>query len=184
LGVAGFEILLLVGFAIPLWGRVADDFPPVEESTVIRVVAKQFAWSYIYPGPDGRFGRQDPALVSAENPFGFDPEDASTKDNITSLNQMHVPVGKPVILNLTSEDVIHSFKVVPLRITQDCTPGLSVPIHFVPTHEGKYQVICAQLCGNGHASMAQGVVIVESAEAYEQWMASQLSGGGAATVFE
>lgn len=183
-GVAGLEILLLVGFAIPLWGTVADNFPPESESTVVRVVAKQFAWTFIYPGPDGKFGRQDMTLVRSDNPFGFDATDEATKDNIIVLNQLHVPVGKPVILNMSSEDVIHSFKVVPLRITQDCIPGVNIPIHFVPTREGKYQVICAQLCGNGHASMVQGVVMVETAEDYQAWVASQSTGGGTATSFE
>lgn len=183
--VAGFEGVLLIGFAIPLWAQTVDAFPSEKESTVVRMVAEQFGWNYIYPGADGRFGRQDLALVSADNPFGFDKSDPATADNFTALNEMHAPVGKPVILNCSSKDVIHSFKVVPLRITQDCIPGLNIPIHFVPTHEGKYQVICAQLCGNGHAAMASGVVVVESEQAYQEWVASKTAaGGGTATSFE
>lgn len=183
-GVASFEALLLIGFAIPLWAKVVDDYPKDADSTVIRVVAEQFGWNYIYPGPDGKFGRQDLALVTAENPFGFDQTDPATKDNFTTLNEMHVPLGKPVILNLSSKDVIHSFKVVPLRVTQDCIPGLNIPTHFVPTMAGKFQVICAQLCGNGHAAMASGVVVVESPSEYTTWAKSKQGGGGAATSFE
>lgn len=183
-GVASFEALLLIGFAIPLWARVVDDLPDEKESTVVRVVAEQFAWNFIYPGKDGLFGRQDLRLVSAENPFGFDPEDPATADNVTSINEMHVPVGKPVILNVSSKDVIHSFKVVPLRVTQDCIPGLNIPVHFRPTQEGKFQVICAQLCGNGHAAMASGVVVVDKPEEFDLWMASKLGAGATATTFE
>lgn len=183
-GVAGFEAVLLIGFAIPLWAKVVDDFPSDANSTVVRVVAEQFGWNYIYPGADGKFGRQDMSLVSSDNPFGFDKEDPATKDNFTALNEMHVPVGKPVILNVSSKDVIHSFKVVPLRVTQDCIPGLNIPVHFVPTVEGKFQVICAQLCGNGHAAMAAGVVVVDSPSAYDTWAKSKMGGGGAATSFE
>jgi cytochrome c oxidase subunit 2 len=183
-GVAGFEAVLLLGFAIPLWAKVADDFPTEGQATVVRVVAEQFGWNYIYPGADGKFGRQDLNLVAQDNPFGFDPADPATKDNFTVLNEMHVPMGRPVILNLSSKDVIHCFKVVPLRVTQDCIPGLNIPTHFTPTAEGKFQVICAQLCGNGHAAMASGVVVVEKPEAYQQWLATKSSGGGAATSFE
>jgi cytochrome c oxidase subunit 2 len=184
IAVASVEILLLVGFAIPLWGRVADDFPPEDEAVVVRVVAEQFAWTFIYPGPDGKFGRQDLNLVRSDNPFGFDPEDPATADNVTSLNEMRAPLNKPVILNVSSKDVIHSFKVVPLRVTQDATPGLNVPVHFVATREGRYQVICAQLCGNGHAAMAQGVVVVEPEAAFQEWLASKGAAGDTATSFE
>ncbi len=183
-GIVAFEAFLLIGFAVPLWAKVVADFPADKDSTVVRVVAEQFAWNLIYPGPDGKFGRQDLALITPGNPFGFDQTDAATKDNVFGLNEMHVPVDKSVILNVSSKDVIHSFKVVPLRVTQDCIPGLNIPVHFKPTQEGKYQVICAQLCGNGHAAMAAGVVVVESAEAFERWMASKSSGAGAATTFE
>jgi cytochrome c oxidase subunit 2 len=182
--VAGIEAVLLIGFAIPLWARVASDFPSDKDATVLRVVGEQFAWSLIYPGPDGKFGRQDMSLITSENPFGFDKKDDLTKDNVVQMNEMHVPIGKPVILSCSSKDVIHSFKVVPLRVTQDCIPGLNIPTHFVPTQEGKFQVICAQLCGNGHAAMASGVVVVESQDAYTKWLASKSSGGGAAASFE
>ncbi|MCC7374966.1 MAG: cytochrome c oxidase subunit II [Verrucomicrobiales bacterium] len=183
-GVASFEAVLLIGFAVPLWAKVVDDFPSEKDALIVRVVAEQFSWNYIYPGADGKFGKQDLSLVTTDNPFGFDKTDAATKDNVQVLNELHVPVGKPVILNLSSKDVIHSFKVVPLRVTQDCIPGLNIPTHFVPNKEGKYQVICAQLCGNGHASMANGVVVVDSEQNFKQWMASKSAGGGAATSFE
>lgn len=183
-GVASFEAVLLVGFAVPLWAKVVDDFPSEKDALIVRVVAEQFGWNFIYPGADGKFGKQDLSLIASDNPFGFDKTDPATKDNIQTLNEMHVPVGKPIILNLSSKDVIHSFKVLPLRVTQDCIPGLSIPNHFVPTKEGKYQVICAQLCGNGHAAMAAGVVVVDSQQAFDQWIASKAAGGGAATSFE
>ncbi len=182
--VASLEAILLIGFAVPLWAKVSGDFPADKDSTVVRVVGEQFSWNLVYPGPDAKFGRQDLGFVSKDNPFGFDRKDAATKDNVVSVNELHVPVGKPVILSCSSKDVIHSFKVVPLRVTQDCIPGLNIPTHFVPTKEGKYQVICAQLCGNGHAAMAAGVVIVESEGEFKKWIASKSTGGGAATTFE
>ncbi|MCC6234793.1 MAG: cytochrome c oxidase subunit II [Verrucomicrobiales bacterium] len=184
LAVVSFEGVLLIGFAIPLWARAVDDFPLEKDATVMRVVAEQFGWNYILPGKDGKFGPQDLAFISAENPFGFDKSKPETKDNIIAVNEIHVPVGKHVIMNFSSKDVIHSFKVVPMRVTQDCIPGINIPQHFLPTKEGKYQVICAQLCGNGHAAMAQGVVVVEPQAAFDAWLESKATGGGPATSFE
>src|SRR2546427_198883 len=86
------------------------------------------------------------------------------KNHASSDNQIHCPVNKPVIINLTSKDVIHSFKVIAFRTTQDAIPGLRIPLHFTPTEVGTYQINCAQLCGNGHAAMSNGRVYVETAE--------------------
>jgi cytochrome c oxidase subunit 2 len=97
-----------------------------------------------------------------------------------------LPVNKPVIAHVTSKDVIHSFKVNPLRVTQDAIPGMSIPVHFTPTQEGKYLINCAQLCGNSHSVMI-GFVRVVSQEAYNQWAAEQLkkaASPGAAASFE
>jgi cytochrome c oxidase subunit 2 len=88
---------------------------------------------------------------------------------------MAVPVGKPVIAHITSLDVIHSFKVVPLRMTQDANPGMSIPVHFVPTITNTYLIQCSQLCGNGHSSM-RGVFKVLSQEDFDKWLKSK-SGG-------
>ncbi|HMO66183.1 MAG TPA: hypothetical protein PKE47_13330, partial [Verrucomicrobiota bacterium] len=117
------------------------------------------------------------------NLLGFDPEDPATKDNVIVMNEMYAPVDKPVIMHITSKDVIHSFKVMPLRVCQDSIPGLSIPIHFVPTAKGKFQVICAQLCGNGHAAMASGRVYVTGEEEYQAWLAEK-GQEPAATGFE
>src|SRR4029450_6454434 len=116
--------------------------------------------------------------------IGLDSSDPHTKDDIQTLNVIHVPVNKPVVIHLTSKDVIHSFKVIAFRGTQDAIPGMSIPVWFTPTKEGKYQINCAQLCGTGHYSMSQGFVTVESQENYDKWVTKQSSGGGAATTFE
>ncbi len=175
LAVAAVEAVLLIGFAVPLWAKVADTFPPEKGSTVIRIVAEQFFWSAFYPGADGVFGKQDVRLVTAQNPTGIDKSDPNAKDDFASSvrGDVVVPVNKPVIAHVTSKDVIHSFKVNPLRITQDAIPGLSIPVHFTPTKEGNYLINCAQLCGSSHAAM-KGYVRVVSQEKYDQWAAEQL----------
>lgn len=178
--VAFIEIVLLIGFAVPLWAKVVDDFPAESESTVIRIVAQQFAWNSRYPGKDGKFGRQDAKLVSPDNRFGYDPADPAGKDDVTPpLNEIAVPVNKPVIVHLTSMDVIHSFKLYAQRVNQDATPGLNVPVHFKPTVQGKYHLVCAQLCGNSHYFM-KGLFSVLSQEQYDAWSTEKAAGSGAA----
>jgi len=186
--VALVEVVLLVGVAVPHWAKAVDRFPSESESTVIQVVAQQFAWNIRYPGKDGKFGRQDMRWVTAENPFGVDPNDPAGKDDIQTLNEVHVPLVKntdgqyrPVIAYISSKDVVHSFKILAMRVEQDAIPGLRIPVWFRPIREGRFQINCAQLCGNGHASMSQGMLVVESPEAYNKWLDSKT---GAATSFE
>ncbi len=186
--VAVVEGILLFGLAIPWWARAVDKIPPASESTVVQVVAQQFAWNFRYPGKDSTFGKQDMRFVTSDNVFGVDPNDPNGKDDVQTLNELHVPLVrnpdgkiKPVILFISSKDVVHSFKIIALRITQDAIPGMRIPVWFRPTKEGEFQINCAQLCGNGHSSMAQGRLIVESQAAFDKWLASK---AGAATSFE
>ncbi len=183
--VALIEGVLLIVFAVPLWSKAVDQFPKESESTVVRIAAQQFAWNVRYPGTNGIFGKQDIKLVSANNPLGVDPNDPNGKDDIQTLNELHVPINKPVLIYLTSRDVIHSFKLIAARVTQDAIPGMTIPVHFKPTQEGRFQINCAQLCGNGHSGMSQGFLIVESQDAYNKWLlAKTKSAGTGATSYE
>jgi len=186
--VALVEVVLLFGLAVPLWARAVDKFPEPKDSTVIQIVAQQFNWNVRYPGKDGVFGKQEMRFVTPENVFGVDPTDSNGKDDVQVVNEVHVPLAKnpdgknrPVIIYISSKDVVHSFKVIAMRLTQDAIPGMRIPIWFRPTTEGRYQINCAQLCGNGHSSMSQGMLVVESQEAFDKWLASK---AGAATSFE
>ena len=172
-GVVLAEIALLFGFAIPTWSTIKSDFPAAESSTVVHVIAEQFAWNVHYPGPDGEFGRRSLDLINAAtNPLGLDRTDPNAADDITTVNELHLPVNKSVILHLTSKDVIHSFGVPQLRVKQDAIPGLSIPMWFIPTVAGEYEIACAQLCGLSHYRM-RGFVTVESQADYDTWMAEQ-----------
>jgi cytochrome c oxidase subunit 2 len=167
------EGFLLIAFALPMWAKAVDKFPAEKDSTVLQIVAQQFAWNVRYPGPDGTFGRQAMTLVSSDNQFGVDPTDEHGKDDVQTLNEVHVVINKPVIIYISSKDVIHSFKVIAMRVTQDAIPGMRVPIHFTPIMKGRFQINCAQLCGNGHASMSQGYMVVESQADFDKWLASK-----------
>ncbi len=133
IGVALFEAVLLIGFAVPLWAKRVAEFPAEKDATVIRVVAEQFAWNIHYPGADGVFGRTDISLISDDNPIGLDRTDPNAKDDITTINQLHVPVNKPVIIRLSTKDVIHSFNLPTMRVKQDAIPGQVIPLWFTPT---------------------------------------------------
>lgn len=185
-GVAVVEAVLLVGFAIPAWANWVGEFPDEDEATVVRVVAQQFAWNVHYPGADGIFGRTVPELVSdsAGNFIGLDRSDPAAADDIVLQNQLHLPVGKPVIVNLSSRDVIHSFFLPQMRVKQDAIPGMVIPLHFTPVEttpeEAAYpacvrdkscwEIACAQLCGNSHYRM-KGFYVVHDQAGYDAWLA-------------
>lgn len=177
------EVVLLVVVALPIWAKNVENFPDASNATVIQIMAQQFAWNARYPGPDGKFGRQDMKLISNDNVFGVDPADPAGKDDVQVLNVIHVPVNKPVLIYLSSKDVIHSLKLVAMRLTQDAIPGLRIPCTFTPTKTGRFQIECAQLCGNGHAAMAGGFVVVQSQADFDAWLAAK-SGVSAPSSFE
>lgn len=131
-GVALTEVVLLVGFAFPLWAKRVNQIPGEQGATVVRIVAEQFAWNVHYPGPDGVFGRTDINLVSSDNPLGLDRSDPYAKDDITTINQLNLPVDKPVIIRLSSKDVIHSLNFPLFRVKQDAIPGQVIKVWFQP----------------------------------------------------
>jgi cytochrome c oxidase subunit 2 len=189
IGVVVVEAVLLLGIAVPLWGKNVEQFPQPADATVIAIMAQQFAWNALYPNPNlqgdekGHFGRRDMSLISNDNVFGVDSTDPLNKGTVQVLNEIHVPVGKPVLIYLSSKDVIHSLKIVAMRLTQDAIPGLRIPCTFTPTQMGRYQIECAQLCGNGHAAMSGGFIVVQSQTDFDAWMKSK-SAAATPTSFE
>lgn len=167
-----FEIFLLVGLSFPLWSTLRSNLPSEKDAMVVRVVAQQFVWNIHYPGRDGVFGKAAPKFVSDSNPLGIDPADAGGKDDVITANQLHFPAGKKVIAHITSKDVIHSFSIPVLRVKQDATPGMVIPIWWEATGAGQYEIICQQLCGVGHTIM-KGYVSIDTPEEYAAWMAAQ-----------
>jgi cytochrome c oxidase subunit 2 len=170
--VAVAEAVMLIGFALPLWFERTSAAPAVENPLVIRVTAEQFVWNVHYPGADGEFGDTKPALVSSTNPLGLDRESRYGKDDLVFLSEIHLPVNRPVLIQLASKDVIHSFGVPAMRVKQDAVPGLRAPVWFTPTVEGEFEIACSQLCGIGHHRM-RGVIKVDSADAYRKFLADE-----------
>jgi cytochrome c oxidase subunit 2 len=185
-GVLIVEMILLFAFSIPLWAARVDHMPDQREAVLVQVTGEQFAWNVHYAGADGVFGRTDIKLLDLQsNPLGLDREDPAAKDDVTTLNQLYLPVNRPAIVRLRSKDVIHSFGVPEFRVKQDAIPGLTIPIWFIPNvttaemrtrtgnPEFQYEIACAQLCGLGHARM-RGFVTVQTAEEFQKWMAEQV----------
>ena len=171
-GVLAAEVILLAFFSIPAWSARVDAFPSEQQSTVVRVVAEQFAWNVHYPGRDGRFGRTDIGLLSATNPLGLDRTDPAGRDDITTINRLNLPVGRPVIVYLSSKDMVHSFTLPQMRVKQDAVPGIAQPVWFTPTRTGEWEIACSQLCGLGHYRM-RGFYTIQTPEDFATWLASE-----------
>ncbi len=172
IGVALVEVVLLVVYAIPAWATRVTAFPSEDEAVVVRVTAEQFAWNIHYPGGDGQFGRREITRIASDNPLGLDRSDPAAKDDIVTVNQMNVPVNRPVLVHLASKDVIHSFGLFEMRVKQDAIPGMEIPVWFVPSRIGEYEIACSQLCGIGHFRM-RGFVNVTSDADFRNFLAEE-----------
>lgn len=168
-------IILFVGLGLmgyKAWAemRFAQAAP---NAIQVEVTANQFVFNFRYPGPDGKFGKLDPKLISAStgNPLGLDPNDPAGKDDIV-VPTLTVPVDQEVELLLRSQDVIHNFFVRELRLQQDTVPGLLIPMHFTANKIGHYEVVCTQLCGLAHYRMRTFLDVV-SASDYQNFLKQQ-----------
>jgi cytochrome c oxidase subunit 2 len=168
-GVAAVEVLLLAAFSIPAWASRVN--PPTDNPLTVRVTGQQFSWIVHYPGADGEFGRVDASLLSADNPAGLDRASPHAADDVVAINEMHLPVGRAVVVQLAARDVIHSFGVPAMRVKQDAIPGMMTPVWFTPTLLGTFDIACSQLCGMGHYRM-RGVITVEPADNFTSWLVS------------
>jgi cytochrome c oxidase subunit 2 len=163
------EAVLLVGFAIPLWAKQVNQFPESKDAILVHAVGQQFNWNFHMPGPDGQFGKRDINLVNNSNPLGADHNDPAGHDDLIVLGELHVPVNRPVIVEVSSKDVIHNFALPNMRSAQDAIPGTIIPMWFTPVKTGTYEIVCGQLCGLGHYGM-KGTLVVDTPEDYQAWL--------------
>ncbi len=173
-GVVITEVVLLFAFSFPIWSTVTQKFPDRKDALSVRVVAEQFAWNIHYPGADGVFGKASPNLMNSTNPLGLDPDDPKGKDDISTINQLNLPMDTPVIVDLSSKDVIHSFFLPVMRIKQDAIPGQSISMWFQAKKTGEFEIACAQLCGLGHYRM-KGFFNVLEKDKFASWMSEQVA---------
>jgi cytochrome c oxidase subunit II len=175
------EAVLLLGFAIPLWATRVNHFPDNEDAVLVHAIGQQFNWNFHLPGADGQFGKRDIAFLSNSNPVGLDPSDPAGKDDIVVNGELHVPVDRPIIIELSSKDVIHDFALPSMRIAQDAIPGQVIPMWFKAIKPGSYEVICGQLCGLGHYGM-KGILVVDNPSDYQAWLKERAELSGSQTA--
>jgi cytochrome c oxidase subunit II len=151
----------------------ADYVSPPRDAMVLEVVGQQWQWRFRFPGASGKLGFSDARFVSGANPFGLDPDDPAAADNILVVgNEVHLPLDRPVKVLLRSHDVLHDFFVPPFRARMNIVPGMVSSFWFTPTRLGRYEAMCAQLCGVGHPNM-RGFVVVEDEAVFQAWLKAQ-----------
>jgi cytochrome c oxidase subunit 2 len=162
-----------------VWAQLKiNQSPP--DAIQIEVTGQQFAWNFRYPGGDGRFGRTDPRLYddadrtieARPGPLGIDPGDPLGNDDIVT-GTLVIPVNRPVNLLLRAKDVTHDFYVPALRLKHDAVPGMRISIHFMTLKEGRYEIACAELCGQLHHQM-RAILEVKSQGDYEDWLRKKM----------
>ena len=182
--IPAIALTVLVGFGLFYWFKITGDAP--KDAMQVEVVGKQFGWEFRYPGRDKILGKKyfkkvDPAN---NNPAGQIWEDPANHDDIFDEQTMHLVVNKPVRLVIGAKDVIHDVGLAHFRLKMDAVPGTPTTMWFTPKYTTKqmaektgkpdfvYEISCDQMCGKGHYSM-RGVIIVETQEEFDVWMAGK-----------
>lgn len=169
----GISTLGIMGLLAPGLFVYASYVSPPSNAMILEVTGQQWQWHYRLPGADGKLGTSDARFVSVDNPMGLNPDDANGFDDlIVDGNEVRLPVNVPVKMLLRSKDVLHDFYVPNFRARMNMVPGMVTSFWFTPTQTGRFEVLCAQLCGVGHHNMRGYVVVVEP-EAFRGWLAAQ-----------
>ena len=169
----GITTVGIVGLLAPGLAVYADYVRPPNNARQLEIVGQQWQWRFRLPGASGKLGGSDARFVSAVNPLGLDPADPAGQDNLVVLdNEVHLPLGRPVKVLLRSHDVLHDFFVPPFRARMNIVPGQVSTFWFTPTQAGRFESLCAQLCGVGHPNM-RGFVVVEDDAAFQAWLKQQ-----------
>jgi cytochrome c oxidase subunit 2 len=183
-GIPAIVLTVLVVFGLKYWFKFTSEAP--KGAQLVEITGHQFGWEIRYPGKDGILGRKNYKLTdpSKSNPLGVDWADVASHDDIHVATIMHVVVNKPVKLVINSMDVIHDVGLPHFRMKMDAVPGTPTTLWFTPIYttaqmkektgnpDFTYEIACDQLCGVGHYTM-RGVIIVETQQEFDAYMASQ-----------
>lgn len=124
------------------------------------VTARQFEWRIRYPAPGRNFKNKAEIDEWLKHP---------SPDDVYTVNDLHCPSNKPVLIHLRSEDVLHSFFIPDLRVKQDAVPGLVIPVWFEASRQSQFDLICAELCGWGHYKM-KGRITSQSNADFDKYL--------------
>ena len=192
----------LIIYGLTTWSTVMNP-DNTDEPMVVEIYAKQFGWTARYAGGDNQLGFANVGLIEGVNQLGLDVDDSKSLDDVI-VNELHLPVGEPVLFKFRSQDVIHSAYLPHFRVQMNCVPGTNTSFRFTPTvttaemrkdpktkekigninnirevkgeddYEFDYLLLCNKICGSAHYNM-QMKVVVETREEYEKWLAEQKS---------
>ena len=170
IGVTTVGIALLLAPGLLVYAKYIN---APHDALVLEVLGQQWQWYYRFPGADGKLGLTDARFVNAANPFGLNSGDPAGQDDfLVEGNEVHLPLNKPVKVLLRSHDVLHDFFVPPFRARMNIVPGQVSTFWFTPTVLGRFEAMCAQLCGVGHPNM-RGYVLVEDETDFQAWLKAQ-----------
>ena len=181
--VPAIVLSLLVFGGWKSWTTVTGAAP--EDSAVIEIMGKQFAWMVRYPGDDKKLGNAHYTYIDDVNEMGIDCKDKNSYDDFMP-REIHLVVNKPVLFKIKARDVIHSVFLPHFRQKMDAVPGMPTRLWFTPTKttaemqqetgnpDFKYELACTEVCGRGHFAMKK-IVVVETQEEYDAWYAKQNS---------
>lgn len=170
IGVTTVGIVLLLAPGLVVY---ADYVRPPKDALVVEVVGQQWQWRFRFPGASGKLGGSDARFVNANNPLGLDPDDPAAQDNIVITgNEIQLPLNRPIKVVARSHDVLHDFFVPNFRARMNIVPGMVSSFWFTPTQKGRFEAMCAQLCGVGHPNMHGYVQVVDEAD-FKAWLARQ-----------
>ena len=146
-----------------------------EDAVDIEVMGQQWYWNYRLPGKDGILGLTDVRNITDENPFGINLDDPNGVDDILiQADDLHIPLGQSVKMNLRSIDVLHDFYIPQFRAKMDMVPGTVTYYWFTTTRTGNFEILCMEYCGTGHYAM-KGRVLVDNEEDYKEWLSEQIN---------
>ena len=156
------------GARVLVTGRVtAIAIDPSSHNTIYLGAAQGGIWKSIDKGKTWTWVNGENQRPMYFSQIRVDPNDPKGKDDVQVVNEVHVPLVKnpdgqfrPVVVYISSKDVIHSFKIIAMRVTQDAIPGLMIPLHFKPVKTGTNIINCVQLCGNSHYAMKGTLAVV------------------------
>jgi len=176
-------MIALVTIGLINWAKIFKPAP--ENAMVIEATGKQFQWDLRYSGEDNELGSKSVYNIDAENGFGIDWKDKSSRDDFKA-DTLYMVKNKPILVKINSIDVLHSFYLPHFRVKMDAVPGIPTQFWFLPTkttqdvreetenRKFNFELACAELCGQAHFNMRKVVKVVEQDE-FDSWWERQQS---------
>ncbi len=134
-------VVIMAIFSVKIWYGI-EVARPASAAMTVESIGHQWYYTFRYPGINGEI-----------------------------TDSMHLPIGVPVTMEVTSTDVIHSFWVPAMRLKEDMIPGMINTFEFTPEYPGTYKIICTEFCGVQHAVMEKQTVVIESKADFDKWYA-------------